>query len=109
MPSRVSSCVFWMETTLACCTPWVKDRPCSAGNAVHSIVCTLTRAGKFSVDRIVMLVSEKESPMMAKLSPDSEVICVTLSAIKLPVILWMPSRAMLSVVPVAMAMLPVNV
>ena len=47
--------------------------------------------------------------MISKLLPESPVSCVALSAVKLPVIVRMPSRAIWSVAPVAMAMLPEKV
>jgi len=58
---------------------------------------------------MVKLCRLKESVMVWRVEPEREVMPVTLLAIKLPWIFWIPSRAMLSVVPVAMAMLPVKV
>ena len=98
-----------METDDAVCTPVVKERLCKFGSAIQSIVSTFVRRGKLRVERIVMPFRPNVSVIVSRVSPESEVICVTLLAIKLPLITWIPSSAMLSVVLVAMAMLPVNV
>ena len=98
-----------MLTVFAICMPVVKLKPWSAGSASHCTVSTDVNLGKLSVDKIVSSLSVNDPPMVVRLSPESSVICVTLLATKSPVMCCTPLMAMLSVTPVARAMLPLKV
>jgi hypothetical protein len=105
-PWSEPSWVFWMERELTFCKPDVNDKPWRLGRPIQSTVSTAVSAGKLSVDRIWTLSSVNESSIWDRLSPESETIFFTFFAVRLPVIRLMPSNAMSSVVPVAIAMLP---
>lgn len=98
-----------MDKLLAMDTWLVKTNSWSAGRPDQSMDLTMVKAGKLSDDKTVKFPRWKVSSMDVNVVLEIPGRFRALSAYKLPVISLIPDKSMLSAVPVAMAMLPLNV